>query len=123
MSEGSESGGAAIAGEAVKPTRVSVARTFDRWLAEAKCSLAFTSYQTGQLFLVGLLPNGRLSWHQQTYSRAMGLHAQPQQLYLGTLFQIWRFENALAPNRPPGSSTGCSCRGTRTRRATSVFTN
>ena len=62
-------------------------------------SLAFTSYQTGQLFLVGLTPNGAVSFNQQNYQRAMGVHAQTGRLYLGALFQIWRLENVLAPGR------------------------
>ena len=83
---------------AADKTRISVSRGFASWLGRHRCSLAFTSYQTGQLFLVGLLPDGRVSFHQQNYTRAMGLHATPQRLYLGALFQIWRLENVLAPH-------------------------
>jgi uncharacterized protein (TIGR03032 family) len=78
-------------------SRISVSRTFGAWLARNRCSLAFTSYQSGQLFLVGRLPEGRISFHQQNYVRAMGLHASSQRLYLGSLFQIWRLENVLGP--------------------------
>lgn len=78
-------------------TQISVSRGFAGWLGRIKCSLAFTSYQTGQLFLVGLLPEGRVSFHQQNYIRAMGIHATSQRLYLASLFQIWRLENVLAP--------------------------
>ena len=28
----------------------------------------------------------------------MGVHATPQRLYVGSLFQIWRLENVLAPH-------------------------
>jgi uncharacterized protein (TIGR03032 family) len=79
-------------------TQISVSRGFAAWLARTKCSLAFTSYQTGQLFLVGLLPEGKVSFHQQNYLRAMGVHATPQRIYLASLFQIWRLENVLAPH-------------------------
>ena len=79
-------------------TQISVSRGFGNWLTRNRCSLAFTSYQTGQLFLVGMLPNGQVSFHQQNYVRAMGLHATPQRLYVGSLFQIWRLENVLAPH-------------------------
>jgi uncharacterized protein (TIGR03032 family) len=78
-------------------TQISVSRGLASWLSRNRCSLAFTSYQTGQLFLVGLLPEGRVSFHQQNYVRAMGVHATPQRLYVGSLFQIWRLENVLAP--------------------------
>jgi uncharacterized protein (TIGR03032 family) len=50
------------------------------------------------LFLVGRLPNGQVSFHQQNYVRAMGVHATPARLYVGSLFQIWRLENVLAPH-------------------------
>ena len=87
----------ATAAPAADQTRISVSRGFGEWLGRIGCSLAFTSYQTGQLFLVGRLPDGRVSFHQQNYMRAMGVHATPQRLYLGSLFQIWRLENVLAP--------------------------
>jgi uncharacterized protein (TIGR03032 family) len=79
-------------------TRIGVSRGFGAWLERTRCSLAFTSYQTGQLFLVGMLPGGQVSFHQQNYVRAMGVHATPQRLYVGSLFQIWRLENVLAPH-------------------------
>ncbi|HMJ93644.1 MAG TPA: TIGR03032 family protein [Allosphingosinicella sp.] len=78
-------------------TDISVSRGFAAWLGRTRCSLAFTSYQTGQLFLVGLLPEGKVSFHQQNYVRAMGVHATSQRIYLGSLFQIWRLENVLGP--------------------------
>lgn len=83
---------------AANQTQITVSRGFGNWLVRSNCSLAFTSYQTGQLFLVGMLPNGQVSFHQQNYVRAMGLHATPQRLYVGSLFQIWRLENVLAPH-------------------------
>jgi uncharacterized protein (TIGR03032 family) len=83
---------------AADQTRISVSRGFGQWLNRMGCSLAFSSYQTGQLFLVGMLPNGQVSFHQQNYVRAMGLHASSQRLYVGSLFQIWRLENVLAPH-------------------------
>ena len=83
---------------AADETRISVSRGFGGWLSRNRCSLAFTSYQTGQLFLVGMLPGGRVSFHQQNYVRAMGVHASPARLYVGSLFQIWRLENVLAPH-------------------------
>jgi len=83
---------------AADQTQISVSRGFGNWLIRNNCSLAFSSYQTGQLFLVGMLPNGQVSFHQQNYVRAMGLHATPQRLYVGSLFQIWRLENVLAPH-------------------------
>jgi uncharacterized protein (TIGR03032 family) len=70
---------------------------FPKWLAEQNVSLAFTTYQTGKLFLLGRQPEGRLAVFERTFNRAMGLWADGQTLWLGTLYQLWRFENLLRP--------------------------
>src|SRR5262245_14448601 len=67
------------------------------WLAESQVSLAFTTYQTGKLFLLGRHPEGRLAVFERTFNRAMGLWADGQTLWLSTLYQLWRFENLLRP--------------------------
>jgi uncharacterized protein (TIGR03032 family) len=66
---------------------------------ERNTSFAFTSYQTGQLFLVGVHPNGTVSFNQQSFSRAMGVTWNHGRLYLGSLFQVWRLENMLLPGQ------------------------
>lgn len=76
-------------------TSISCSRGFADWLLANRCSLAFTSYQTGELFLIGVFPDGRVSFHQRHFVRAMGLHASQQRIYLATLFQVWRLENVL----------------------------
>jgi len=76
-------------------TRISVSRGLGEWLRRHDTSVAFTTYQTGQLFLVGVLPDGNVSLNQQSFTRAMGVHYQPGRLYLGTHFQVWRLENML----------------------------
>ncbi|WP_420146385.1 TIGR03032 family protein [Sphingobium sp.] len=78
-------------------TNISVSPGLRDWLMAQRLSLAFTSYQTGQLFLVGAHPNGSISFNQQNFVRAMGLCWQPGRLYLGSLFQLWRLENMLRP--------------------------
>jgi hypothetical protein len=70
---------------------------FAAWLAAQRASLVFTTYQTAKVFLIGLQPNGRLSIFERTLERVMGLHATASTLHLSTLYQIWRFENALSP--------------------------
>ena len=67
------------------------------WLAEQRLSLAFTTYQTGKLFLLGRHPDGQLAVFERTFNRAMGLWADGQTLWLGTRYQLWRFENLLRP--------------------------
>lgn len=72
-------------------------RQFPEWLAENRLSLCFSTYQAGKLFFIGLQPSGRLSVFERTFNRAMGLWADGQTLWLTTLYQLWRFENALTP--------------------------
>jgi uncharacterized protein (TIGR03032 family) len=76
-------------------TAITVSRGFGAWLGSQHVSLAFTSYQTGQLFMVGLLPNGSVSFNQQNFVRAMGLCYDDGRLWLGSLYQLWRMENML----------------------------
>ena len=46
-------------------------RQFTSWLHEQKASLAFTTYQSGKLFLIGMRPDGRLSVFERTFNRCM----------------------------------------------------
>ncbi len=69
------------------------------WLNAQALSLAFTTYQAGKLFLLGVQPGGRLSLFERTFSRCMGLCAHDDALWLTTLFQVWRLENALPPGQ------------------------
>lgn len=74
-------------------------RQFSAWLAENRISLAFTTYQAGKLFFVGLQPDGRLSIHERTFNRCMGMCTNGQTIYMSSLYQLWRFDNALQPGQ------------------------
>ena len=74
-------------------------RQFTAWLHEQRVSLAFTTYQTGKLFLIGLQPDGRLSVFERTFNRCLGLWGDGQTLWMTSLYQLWRFENALQPGQ------------------------
>ena len=78
---------------------ITTSRHFGAWLWGQNVSLVFTTYQAGKLFLLGAHPDGKLSIFERTFNRAMGLHATPQTLFMSTLFQLWRFENALQPGQ------------------------
>ena len=95
----SASAGAPNEADSTAPREVSVSRTLSTWMASRRCSLVFTSYKTGQVFFVGVLPNGAVSLHQQYFTRAMGVFALPDRLWVGTHYQIWRLENILAEDR------------------------
>lgn len=77
----------------------SASRQFNSWLSEQNLSLAFTTYQAGKVFLVGLQPDGKLSIFERTFDRCMGLYATANTLYLSSLYQIWRLENILEPGQ------------------------
>ncbi len=74
-------------------------RQFTAWLAQQRVSLAFTTYQTGKLFFVGLQPDAKLSIFERTFNRCMGLWSDGQTLWMSSLYQLWRFENALQPGQ------------------------
>ena len=74
---------------------ISSSTNFTQWLNDRFLSLAFTTYQAGKIFLIGLQPNGSLSVFERTFDRCMGLWINNSSLYLSSLYQIWGFENAL----------------------------
>jgi uncharacterized protein (TIGR03032 family) len=87
-----------VAPSAEEPwVEVTASRNFADWLAEQQLSLAFTTYQVGKLFLLGRHPDGRLAVFERTFNRCMGLWSDGQTLWMSTLFQLWRLENALHP--------------------------
>ena len=74
----------------------SSSRQFPEWLAEQTVSLAFTTYRAGKLFFIGLNPEtSRLSIFERTFERCMGLTVAGNALYMSSLYQLWRFENAV----------------------------
>jgi uncharacterized protein (TIGR03032 family) len=81
----------------VGDTAVSVSPGLAAWLTANETSFAFSSYQSGKLFLVGVHPNGKISVHQQPFARVMGLWWTPDRLYLASRVQFWRLENVLSP--------------------------
>jgi uncharacterized protein (TIGR03032 family) len=84
-------------------TQMKVEKTCSRgmgaWLASHKISLAITSYQTGRVYLVGSDPQNRVSFFERIFERAMGIVGNTQRIYLGGLYQLWRFENVLRKNQ------------------------
>src|SRR5262245_20662207 len=79
-------------------------RHYPDWLARAGASLAFTTYQAGKLFLVGLKAGGRLAVFERTFARCMGLGVRPdaRTLVLATQYQLLRFDNVV----PRGGAHG-----------------
>jgi uncharacterized protein (TIGR03032 family) len=80
-----------------RPLEITASRLFTGWLAAQGASLAFSTYQAGKLFFIGLDEAGRLAVFNRTLARVMGIAAHGDTLWVSTLWQLWRFENALAP--------------------------
>ena len=74
---------------------LTTSRQFPNFLAEHKLGVAFTTYQAGKVFLLGLKPDGRVSVFERTLERCMGMVAGRGTLHIATLYQIWRFRNVL----------------------------
>src|SRR4029450_8221118 len=77
------------------PVNISCTRGLADWLLRNNVSLAFTSYQTGRLYLVGVDDQKRVAFQERFLARAMGLWADQQRVLVSTIFQVWRFENVL----------------------------
>ncbi|MEO1592345.1 MAG: TIGR03032 family protein, partial [Cyanobacteria bacterium J06632_22] len=85
---------------------------FVSWLAAQQVSLAFTTYQTNRLFLIGHTDEGTLAAHERLFDKPMGLFNRslpgpngPQsRLYMSTRYQLWQFENMLAAGENYGES-------------------
>lgn len=86
--------------------RLVPSRRFAHWLAGSGASLAFTTYQAGKLFFLGTGPDGQLSVFERTFARAMGLAHSGDTLWLGSLYQLWRFGNFLEPGQDQDGHDG-----------------
>lgn len=78
-------------------------RSFASWLARSGGALAFTTYQAGKVFFLGLKADGQQSIHERTFARCMGLavNADAQTLLMATHYQLYRFDNLLKGSGRP----------------------
>jgi uncharacterized protein (TIGR03032 family) len=81
------------------PLEVFCSRQFLEWLHEQQISIAFTTYQTSRLCLIGVNSAGNLSGFERLFDRAMGLYATSERLYLSTKYQSWQSDNVLNPEQ------------------------
>ncbi|NWG47268.1 MAG: TIGR03032 family protein [Alphaproteobacteria bacterium] len=70
-------------------------RQFVTWLEEVDASLCFTTYQAGKIFFLGRHADGRLSVFERTLERCMALHVRDRELWVASLYQLWRFVDVL----------------------------
>ena len=90
--------------QANKP-QLSPSPDFARWLSTTGGSLAFSTYQSGRLFLLGSHRDGSLYAQERTVGTAMGLAIDAEKLWIGCRDQIWRFVNT-GPGRIHGQDYG-----------------
>ncbi|MBO6504000.1 MAG: TIGR03032 family protein [Kordiimonadaceae bacterium] len=95
------------AGHSSNKLEITASRQFNSWLAEVGASVAFTTYQAGKLFMLGLQENGTLSVFERTLDRCMGMVASGNELYVSTLFQIWKFSNIMGQGERQGQYDSC----------------
>jgi uncharacterized protein (TIGR03032 family) len=82
-------------------------RGFEAWLAEQKCSIAFSTYQVGKVFLIGLKPDGKLWVFNRDIGRCLGLAVSGADLWSTGGGQIYRFVDAMASARPANGPDAC----------------
>ncbi len=78
-----------------KPFSFTGSRTLASWLNSVKMSFAFTTYQTGRVFTVGVEKDGSLAISERAFARSMGLGKHDNGMWLASLYQLWRFDNFL----------------------------
>jgi len=79
---------------------VSASSELVRWLSARSVSLAFTSYQSGLLYCLGVKPDGQLNIHQTALQKPMGLCRDGDKgLIVSNGAQIIRFQDALEPGQ------------------------
>lgn len=80
---------------------LSSSRHFAEWLAQSRSAIAFTTYQAGKTFFVGVNWQGELSIFERTFPRSMGLAVSTdgRTLALTTQHQVYRFDNVMQPGQ------------------------
>lgn len=76
---------------------ISGSRLFTQWLGAQRASLAFTTYQAGKVFMIGLQQDGNLSVFERTFERCMGLGHGQRGFWMSTLYQLWEFQDFIDP--------------------------
>ena len=105
---------------AVNPTPVdekfalTTSRHFPQWLAATGGGIAFTTYQAGKLFLLGIKPGGSLSVFERTFPRCMGVGVSDdgRSLALATQYQLYASTTSCRRGREPSRVTTRSTRRT-----------
>ncbi|WP_281612804.1 TIGR03032 family protein [Flammeovirga sp. SubArs3] len=82
-----------------KSLEVIATEGFGNFLKEQQLSIAFTTYQVGKIFMIGLDDTQKISISERTFPRCMGLALKDNSIWMSSLFQVWRFENSVPNNQ------------------------
>ena len=72
---------------------------FAEWLGEISAGLAFTTYQAGRLFLVGLGRGGGVAANERLFERCQGMWTNGETLWLSSTYQLWQLRNIVPPGQ------------------------
>ena len=83
---------------------LTTSRHFEQWLARSNMSFAFTTYQAGKIFFIGLRADGSIGIFERSFPRCMGIGVAPgaNSFVLATQYQLLRFDNAVASGQRYG---------------------
>jgi uncharacterized protein (TIGR03032 family) len=70
-------------------------RGFGEWLIRHQVGLVASTYQTGHVMFAGVQQDAKPVLTAARFSRAMGLSASSQRVYVGASHGVWRLENML----------------------------
>ncbi len=62
-----------------------------------RVSLVVTTYQAGNVYLIGAAEGDSLRVKPMVLERPMGISVQGESLYIGSLYQVHRLNNVLPP--------------------------
>lgn len=80
-------------------TNISFSGGLLEFFREQGISIAFTSYQSGNIYIFGHGNDGKLAMHQAAYPQAMGILGDQNRIYLASHSQIIRLENVIGPGQ------------------------
>lgn len=78
---------------------ISLTRGFAAWMTKNQASIAFSSYQSGRIYLLGVDDQARLAILEVITGRAMGLWADDQRFIAAAHNQVWEYTNILQPGQ------------------------
>ena len=74
---------------------IKISRGFEAWLRDRRTSIAFTTYQIGKLFFIGLKPDGRIWVFNRNIGHCMGIAISGSELWAAGGSKVLRFRDPM----------------------------